>query len=781
MKRCRFAFYAMLVVLVPLFAAQACGPDFSPDSFVRTMSPDKMADFAAGKLGVLLPTYTRWDLVAAYRYLSGNALSATEIAVYAPPPHSNDPGGRRIVSPRQDWKTVRASFSTAVPVLQVKGEFGHRVTGPTGTFTSFYENCLDDAFRNAAATLTARAGAWGQASAEVVDWVKGQDAVFANCEGAQPVLPADAPAGSSALLKADRAYQRAAALFYSARFDDAGKAFNAIAGDAASPWHGIAPFLEARCLVRQAFLSNVGFTLGMVGFDRGLMRQAADRLQALLKQDQTGISRQAIQSELDLVRLRVEPGIRIRELAPALAGPEPDPDYLKHLIDICWIFDATLDYVPLREDFRAKGQSASQGQAPPNFSKTYTNLAAMRSVSPLIDWLVTFQSPAPEAKEHALAEWKKSHLPLWLVPAITRATEKDPDAPALITAAAQIDANSPGWETVTYHRIRLLIALGRARETREVFNQTFPQIQAGAHDSSANLFQGLTMRASANLNEFLVAAPRKILRPSSESYFSLRECLQANKSKKGDYDCTQNVGQAQFSIDSVSFFNTQAPLSTLIESANSGSLREQLRRPVAVMAWVRSVLLHDDASAAKLLPLLPAKLQQEAGPGTGFHAVMALLRSPGLRPYLDPGVQRSYSYDFLESYADNWWCADWQTNLKAPGLQPEPVAFLSETQRQQAASELSKLTALKGAETNLGALVLDYANAFPDDKDVPESLFLVLRMIRYGCQRVPSPGDSNPNEEEKRVDAIRSNAARLLRERYPASPWTTNAAPYMAN
>jgi hypothetical protein len=83
-----------------------------------------------------------------------------------------------------------------------------------------------------------------------------------------------------------------------------------------------------------------------------------------------------------------------------------------------------------------------------------------------------------------------------------------------------------------------------------------------------------------------------------------------------------------------------------------------------MMAWVRSVLLKNEVIAAKILPLLPAKLQKQAGTGIGFHPIMVILRNPDLRPYLDGGVQRSASYDFVESYGDNWWCGDWPKQFR---------------------------------------------------------------------------------------------------------------------
>ena len=82
-----------------------------------------------------------------------------------------------------------------------------------------------------------------------------------------------------------------------------------------------------------------------------------------------------------------------------------------------------------------------------------------------------------------------------------------------------------------------------------------------------------------------------------------------------------------------------------MEAASSSKLPENLRRYLAIMAWLRAVLTSDDASAAKVFAAPPQKIQQQAGIGTGFKPFVTLVRNPGLRPYLDPGVQRSYSFE----------------------------------------------------------------------------------------------------------------------------------------
>jgi uncharacterized protein (UPF0147 family) len=779
----------LVLILVALFTAQACGPDFFPDIFVLRLRPDHPKEFAAGKLGVLLPTYPRADLMVAFRYLNGGGLASEEQRAYQPTYAMSDPewekqwnadnaASKPENDPVQIWKKLRDHYAGPAPAVQPQRTDATPQPGGFIEQTS-YDNCNVDAFRTAALTLEARAKTWGEKNADLADWIKGQDTVFNNCSAHPPMqLPADAPLAASALLKADRAYQQAAARFYAASYVDARKDFEAIAQNQSSPWHSIAPYLAARCLVRQAFAGGqASGGASIATFDAEIMQQAADLLQSLLQQNIPGAPRHAIQNELDLVRLRTEPLVRARELASALAGPKTDPNYDQHLRDLNWYLNAQLDEAAVRADFN----DFDSLQPRPDFGKAYLDFAKLRAAAPLVDWLVTFQSPAKQAKDHAVSEWKSTHQLPWLLAAITKATEKDAEAADLVTAAADIKPDSAAWESLTYHRIRLLIAIGHAQEARTLLDQSLPQVRASGRDSSVNAWLGLRMRASESLNEFLTFAPRKVIATVSESQSSLNECVDVMKDPRRNYDCTKKSDPVQFSGDAAAFFNNQAPLATLIDSANSSSLPRQLRNSLAIMGWVRAVLLKDDVSAAKLFPLLPQKLQTQAGSGTGFHTLMTIMRNPGLRPYLDPGVQRSYSYDFVESYADNWWCKDWKSNYDSGNVDAEqlqPIALLTPALRAEGESQVNRLLSQKGAAIDLGGLVLAYANAHPDDPDVPEALYLMLRMIRYGCERASTQDDAAPGEEPKKVDDLRKAAARLLRQRYTTNPWTKKAAPY---
>lgn len=795
MNRRVFVGALVAALVMPLVTVQACGPDFFPDVFVYTLHPDAPKDFAAGKLGVLLPTYPRADLAVAYRYLIGGKLGKDEQAAYAPmysmaePNPADKENNWQPPAPDPEdalgiWFKARAAYETAAPQVEKSRELQIRL--PNGSYaTPYYANCFQDAFRTAALTVNARAKAWGAQSPALHDWIAGQDAVFANCRGGEIVLPAAPPADSPALLVQDRAYQTAAAQFYAADFEAARAGFEAIGHDTASPWHGIGLYLAARSLVRQAFLTPSGadtYNTPAV-FDKEKMHAAQAMFESLLKDPPPGLARATIQKQLDLVRLRTEPMTRLHELAAAVAGPAADADYSQHLIDLTWYLDAKLDQTELRAGspdaaYTPAIQRSGNDQGKHDYEGAYKSAQELRDAAPLADWLISYQSPSAPAREHAIAEWKHTGELPWLVAAIGKATAQDAEATALVAAAADVKPDSPAWATLTYHRIRLLMALGRAQEARTALAAALPQVKT-VGTSAVNLFSGLHMRSATTLDEALAQASRTVLERESEEQSALDECQNVMKDPKRHYDCKDGKSAVELAPDAARWMNLQAPLATLVDVAASPILPERVRQAVAMMTWTRAVLLKDDGTAARVFSMLPKKLQEQTGAGTGFKPLLALVRNPGLRPYLDEGVQRSYSFDFVESYGDNWWCSPWNTRYGQGGeAEPlQPVAFLpAETQKAGVAQAVA-LEARGDAQADLGAQVVAYVDAHPADPDAAEALYLVLRMVRYGCNRGWSDSPA-AKEETSKIDQVHIDAARLLRKRYTASPWTRKAAPF---
>jgi hypothetical protein len=229
---------------------------FPTTVFTSKLAPLDEPRFFRGQLDILQPHYRRIYLMAAYRYLTGIGLSPEDQQALLAPAAGTDFFTNRGSPEIRGWLQVRVQVGAA-PLDQID---------PFKFLPNYAYilNCGDDAFRNAAATLAERARA-GASHDDLRTWVAAQDQVFANCappwppqpKPPAPSIPAALPATAAHWMQADRAYQIAAAEFYAGQFDAAFTDFQRIAGDRSSPWHGIAPYLAARALIRKATIVDV--------------------------------------------------------------------------------------------------------------------------------------------------------------------------------------------------------------------------------------------------------------------------------------------------------------------------------------------------------------------------------------------------------------------------------------------------------------------------------------------------------------------------------------------
>lgn len=728
---------------------EACGPDIEPDGFVE--GPDNMARYAEGQLGILQANFDSDDYTIAFRYLNSGALSAEERKRWVPsgPPRIMTQEQAKAkqkaeldAQPANQWLTVRAQF---VPPLPQKDQATAFPTDYTGfiVFNPDYVNCPDSAFSNAVLTLHQRAGAWGAGSPTLVEWIHGQDAVFANCTATTATVPQDVPAGGPALLRADREYQIAAADFYAKQYDAAEKGFAAIALDSNSPWQKWGTYLAARALVRKAFAMDKPtdpYSGALATFDMATMRLAQAMLENLQRARNVEPSRKAVTLELNFIRLRTEPEKRVQEICAALAGPGTDDNFDNDRRDLSFALGKQME------------PQDSTG---------------------LWDWIADWREP--DSKNPAIAVWQQNHQLPWLVLAMAKVSASDPAVPQLLSAAERIEPGTPAWDSVFFHRVRLLIALKRSDEARALLDAHLPAAVREQPSSNANALLGERLAVARNFGEFLEYAPRVVMTKGSMGASDiLQACEQVALRNHAIANCGELWGDhpPAFDEDSVQVLNRETPLTRLIDAAQSRKLPAQLRQELTLAAWTRAVALEDAAGAARLAPLLPDDLRNAAGTGIGFEANMAILRNPGLRPYLEPGVSRLRSYSTFDELRDNWWSSDWNSNDPDWNQQKLPAAdttvALAKTifTKQEIAdgeAQYQRLIQDGSAAVLIGQRIVNYAKAHGDDPRVPEALALTVRAGHY------SPGDNT---------AISRAAFRLLHSRYPKSPWTAKTPYY---
>jgi hypothetical protein len=769
---------AILYVASP---ASGCGPFFPEATFTFTAHPDfPLARYASGDLGILQPTYARSYLYVAYRYMTGNGFTPEEqnalLALWRDRLEGNwefysENENSKEAKPNeiQLWLDARAKIPGIgpAPKLESYNPLGITRPLPAATYGDYY-NCLSDAFRTARNTLQGIVQQFGATSLGVRQWVQAQDTVFANCDsnskGNGAFLPAAATAGDNLTIREDRAYQMAAAYFYAGDLGTAQAKFQEIASDSSSPWHAIASLVVARCLIRQA-------TLGADNPE--LLQQAKAQLKTILGDAGENALHPAAQRLLGFVEARLNPEGRARELAQLLASKNPDPNLKQNL----W------DYTYLLDQFLGEGVYAPE-QVAKIRAQNESTLSKLRTESDLTDWLLTFQDGSTNALEHANEKWQATHSEAWLAAALSKIPSDDPRVAELLAAAKRIPDKSPSFATASFHVARVLATAGKEEEARVELDSLLLHHLAAFPASSVNLLRALRMKLARNFQEFLEYAPRvpaTVTSTVDDLQLPNDPKAMAGMFNAGEETKSPGNREAWFDVDAATILTQWLPLALLKQAVEDGALPENLRREVALAAWVRAVLLDDESLGTEttsivqgLVPEMKADLDSYiAAPADTrrFVATLTMLRFPGLRPYVDSGLARSTPLGKIDEYRDNWWRTAWQPNwpewrqeiphplqgLYAKGEIGSP-SFLSGEQRTDAAKQWERLVALPAAPNYLCQQVLSWAKKHPDDPRIPEALHLAVRSTRYGMTDADTPKLSRA-------------AFEFLHKHYPKNPW----------
>ncbi len=725
---------------------QACGPFFTDAIFVFTKHPDfPLEKFAAGNLGVVEPNWARSYLVAAYRNLAGNALSESEAkAIKGVWDDRLNLGWQ---TNDNQWITKWNEARGKVPGVAAPPEIkAYRNQEKPHEYES-YLNCQQDAFENAEATLNERIKKFGADSPAVHDWLAAQDTVFSNCSDGKHIPDAARP-DQDPLIRADRAYQIAAANFYSTNLDDAKQQFDAIAHDSSSPWRDKAAYLAARAMLRKG-----GFAEKV---EEGLpaLTDAETRLNAILKDGSLKASHHAATRLLNLVRLRLEPEEKLHEIAHTLVKKDGSADFKQDVWDYTVLLDKEL------------GDSVDS---------TKHKLSSDLASDELTDWVVTFQDAAATASAYSLERWDKTKALPWLVAAITKANGQQPRVDALLSAAARVDHASPAFPSLAFHSVRLLIESKRADEARAMLDKILANDRSSLSPSALNLLSSQRTALAQNLEEFLQNAPRRPAGFSDDS--DDREIPDEESSIKE----TTKGAELFFDLYGANAFNKAMPLALIKDAARSKTLALNLRRDVAQATFMRAALLDDRETASQAAALMQemypqlkeflASYQKAATPDARrFAAAFLSLKFPGLRPYVSAGIGRRTAVEEVDSYRDNWWCTEPPTPENIPMGDDEegkakakpitPPEFLKSSQAL-AASQFAALQALGTAPDYLCRTAIAWAEKNPADPRSPEALHLAVRSTRFGCT-------------DKETGRWSKAAYDLLHSRYPNTTWAKN-------
>ncbi len=693
----------------------ACGPFFSDSVFVSRGHPDgPLESFFDGNLGVILPSYWRAHLVVAYRHLAGRPLNDDEKADMK---RFWERYGRlkEGPSPLESWQQARGM----VPGTTETSPEKYRAVE-----YSFFENCNDPAFSSAAETLRQRIDLFGAASPEVREWLRAQDAVFENCS-TDSAPPGPLPAGMPPLLIHDRAYQNAAFLFYSMKFEEAEAAFQKIAETAESPWQSLAHLLVARSHIRKATLEAPQGQR----FIAADLETARRKLREIIRNPKLSRWHAAAEDLLSFVELRLEPDASLKMLAEKLISGGDNPRFEQDLADYTWLMDR-----------RVQGND------------------------PLTSWIRLFQDASAS---DGLRAWRENGSLAFLLAAAVHSPAQGDGARELVDALGAVPRDWPGYSTALFHRARLLLGLGRAEQARRLLDHGLDSLPLPT--SSRNLFRELRLTLATDLEEF-----RRYAVLESRNTYDYRP---RNRRELFSIYASRSLSEeAPLSVLADLALQNPWPDELTGEVAQAAWTRAVLLGEWETADRIAPLLRRIFPEAR---PHLDELSRAATPPQKSFVAALTLLRLPGFHAYVSAGGLRLDAADRLHAYRHNWWCGPdsmsqtyydhYRRGLSSDellvSLSPSRAAgFLSESEKEAGRSERQRLDSMGAGANALGRLVFDYELVEPDDPRLPEALHRVVRATRFGCD------DTLTSEHSRR-------AYRILHRRFPGSRWA-RATPY---
>src|SRR5439155_16732463 len=172
---------------------------------------------------------------------------------------------------------------------------------------------------------------------------------------------------------------------------------------------------------------------------------------------------------------------------------------------------------------------------------------------------------------HSLEQWEKSRALPWSVAAISKVNGQQPKAAALLSAAANVDHNSPAFPSLAFHSVRRLIESNRGSEARTALDKILAIDRQRLPPSALNLLLAQRMSLAQNLQEFLQSAPRVPAGFSDDS--DGRELPEEESSTK---EATRGA-VLFFDLDGANAFNKAMPVALIKDAAGSKALAPNLR------------------------------------------------------------------------------------------------------------------------------------------------------------------------------------------------------------
>ncbi len=710
-----------LLMLLMFTVARPCGPFVPTFQLVVIGIPDgDRAEWLAGRMGLIQPRLHTEDLVVAWRWLAGQGLSESEQKAL-----SGVPSVDGWVSGAERWKKARAAAGAPELALETARTVDYRDAPVVG----------DHALGLASETLLARIQQFGKESPAVRSWWKAQDLVFAWTGPNADALPEAAVADLPLLIRQDRAYQMAAALFYREKTDEALKAFRAVASDGANPWRGWARFMVAR--IYQKYGSIAGDPL-----------DAKEALKALAT-----LQTDAAFPKIHAPAAALENHLRYKENPPEFyAG------LLKHLGE--------------------KGRG-------PALAQDIEDLRWLRVLEP---WTEGLKGTAPAgvhawidllqkgSLEDALKAYgAEASLPN-LVAVMMLMTPDHPQVEAFLKKAQAASLQpGPAYATLVSHRLRILMTQKRGQAAEALADEALARPGVSRWPSAFNLWSSVKLSRAKDVEAFAAHLGRRLAAVDDGGYTQDSEHLDDGKTFDGKEDRRAMKAMDPMAVD---VLNRKTPLRLWEGLLNAAHFPAELKPEWTEALWTRAALLEREDVMRRLVPALkglrPAYTKEldawaaETDAARRKAAAFFLIWEHRLWPQLlmmrDEAFQYGTLYARWEGTAKE--ARTTQAEASPRGLSSYAFtlapAFLEESARQEGEAEAAKIPA---PLTWFCEQALAYAEARPEDTQAPEALSRAVRASR------------NANRDERSAPLV-LKAFRLLHKKYPNSPGAKEAKVY---
>lgn len=651
MRALRPALVAALVAV----SAQPCGPFLTRTMLVPSSSPDGApSDWVAGRMGLVVPSYASPYLALAFRWWSGPVMDAEDQA-----------------GALSFWEEPGAESGESYDILRDKV----LPTPPPELLTSDARNyqlrdkVSGEAMAYAGLVLGKRIKAFGLSHPGIKAWVVAQDLAF------RGQLPAEPEAGLPEPLKKDRAYQRAASLYYAAQLPEARQAFLAIGRDEASPHQGLARYLALR-------MAEPG--------------EAFDREMASLQQDP---------------RWRLE-AYRLQE---RLSPPWAD-------LSGCQRLSA--------QRIMSPGRGFRLGEDLRNLTFTYrAGVDVLQKAEGLQDlgllgWIQALRAEGPERAIAGFDACQGRAATPWLAAVLMRIDARHPRCGEFLEKARLLKVPSSAYPTFAVHRVRLLLGQGRLQAAEALVEEALARPGLERLVSTRNVLLGQRMTLCRDFGAFVGLLGRTVTATEDEGMEGASSPVDPRAGL---------AGIDAFDPAAVDAFNFGLPLALWQSALNHPAMARELRPALAQALFVRSVLLGQEGAA---LALTDELVRVEPKDAQGLQAcrgeqdvrrrrflISQFLWERQWVPFLKQSTRDDYEY------RTTWWGTP--PRLGANGLVGRPFepGFLSPEQRRQALQE-TQVLAHQAPLSYFCREALAFAEAFPKDPQAAEGLSRAVRASR---------------------------------------------------